>query len=165
MKLLRKLCLLGGVLLALAGSAFAGDAGPFYATTVEGMDGKPLALEKFRGKPVIVNFWARWCPPCRKEIPELIQLQNEYGKRGLVVLGIAIEDDPLAVKEFATAYEINYPVGVDKKKGLWLMQSLGNGVSGLPFTLIIGRDGQIVVRKIGQFTRKDFDAVADSLFK
>ncbi|MFV0372460.1 MAG: TlpA family protein disulfide reductase, partial [Azonexus sp.] len=89
----------------------------------------------------------------------------EYGKRGLVVLGVAIEDDPAAVKEFAKAYEINYPVGVDKKKGLWLMQSLGNGVSGLPFTLIIGRDGEVVVRKIGQFTRKDFDDVAEKLLK
>lgn len=165
MKLLRGVCLLGALLLAAVGSVFAGDATPFYATTVDGLDGKPLALEQYRGKPVIVNFWARWCPPCRKEIPELIQLQNEYGKRGLVVLGLAIEEDAAAVKEFAKAYEINYTVGVDKKKGLWLMQSLGNGVSGLPFTLIIGKDGQIVQRKIGQFTRKDFDAVADSLLK
>ena len=157
------LCLVLALAATLTGAAEPPGAEPLFAAKLLTPDGEAATF--VRGRPMIVNFWARWCPPCRKEIPELIQLQNEYGKRGLVVLGIAIEDDPLAVKEFATAYEINYPVGVDKKKGLWLMQSLGNGVSGLPFTLIIGRDGQVVVRKIGQFTRKDFDAVADSLLK
>ncbi|WP_367646250.1 TlpA family protein disulfide reductase [Azonexus fungiphilus] len=162
----RLLAALGLVLgLGLPLAAGATDTTPLFAATLTGTDGQPVDLGKFRGKPLIVNFWARWCPPCRKEIPELVKLQGEFGGRGLVVLGIAVEDDPAAVKEFANAYDVNYPVVVDKKKALWLMQTLGNASTGLPFTLLIDRSGAIVQRKMGQFTRQDFDAAAPALLK
>jgi len=152
-----------GVLLSQASCAV--DSAQLFSASLVGTDGKVVNLEKFRGKPLIVNFWARWCPPCRKEIPELIQIQNEFGGHGLAVLGIAVEDDPAAVQEFANAYDVNYPIVVDKKKAIWLMQVLGNGSTGLPFTLLIDRQGNVVLRKMGLFTRKDFDAATPLLLK
>ncbi len=160
----RALLLAIGLLLSV-GNVLAADTTGLFASTMNGTDGKPVTLEKFRGKPLIVNFWARWCPPCRKEIPELIKLQKEFSGRGLTVLGIAVEEDAAAVLEFANAYEVNYPVVVDKKKGIWLMQNLGNSQAGLPFTLLIDRQGNIVARKMGMFTRADFDASVGDLLK
>ena len=159
----RALLLAAGLLLSAG--AFAADTAGLFSSTMNATDGQPVALEKFRGKPLIVNFWARWCPPCRKEIPELAKLQTEFAGRGLTVLGIAIEEDGAAVQEFANAYDVNYPLVVDKKKGIWLMQNLGNSQAGLPFTLLIDRRGNIVLRKMGLFTRADFDAAAESLLK
>lgn len=136
-----------------------------FATTLAGSDSQPVTLEDYRGKPLIVNFWARWCAPCRTEIPELIKLQDGYGKQGLHVVGIAIEDDAAAVKEFLTAYGVTYPVGVGQKKGIWLMQGLGNAKALLPFTLAIDRQGEIVMRKLGPFKNADFEQVADKLLR
>ena len=113
------------------------SSAPLFAATLSDLDDKPVALSRYKGKPLVVNFWARWCPPCRKEISELVKLQSEFGGRGLTVLGIAVEEDPAAVKEFAMAYDVNYPLVVDKKKAIWLMQTLGNGSTGLPFTLLL----------------------------
>ena len=160
----RALLLAVGLLLSSA-NALALDTTGLFSSTMNGTDGNPVALEKFRGKPLIINFWARWCPPCRKEIPELIKLQKEFSGRGLTVLGVAVEEDAAAVLEFANAYEVNYPVVVDKKKGIWLMQNLGNSQAGLPFTLLIDRQGNIVSRKMGMFTRADFDAAVGDLLK
>jgi thiol-disulfide isomerase/thioredoxin len=160
------LCILFAVLgLGFSAAAGATDSAQLFAATLTGVDGQPVNLDKFRGKPLIVNFWARWCPPCRKEIPELVKLQSEFGGRGLTVLGIAVEEDPAAVKEFAMAYDVNYPLVVDKKKAIWLMQTLGNGSTGLPFTLLLDSQGNIVQRKMGLFTRQDFDAAIPLLLK
>lgn len=157
--------LFAAVGIFLSQVSWAVDSGQLFSASLVGTDGQAISLEKFRGKPLIVNFWARWCPPCRKEIPELVRIQSEFGERGLVVLGIAVEDDPAAVKEFANAYDVNYPVVVDKKKAIWLMQTLGNGSTGLPFTLLIDSQGNIVQRKMGLFTRQDFDAAIPLLLK
>lgn len=152
-----------GILVSQAAGAV--DSAQLFSASLAGIEGQAVNLDRFRGKPLIVNFWARWCPPCRREIPELVRIQSEFGGQGLVVLGIAVEDDPAAVKEFANAYEVNYPVVVDKKKAIWLMQTLGNGSTGLPFTLLIDRQGNIVQRKMGLFTRSDFDAAMPLLLK
>ncbi|MGE0080557.1 MAG: TlpA family protein disulfide reductase [Thiohalomonadaceae bacterium] len=157
------------VMLVAALAAWAGAVSAatdaLFATTLDGSDDKPVALADYRGKPLIVNFWARWCAPCRTEIPELIQLQDDYGAQGLNVVGIAIEDNPAAVREFLKAYGVTYPVGVGQKKGIWLMQGLGNGGAMLPFTLAIDRQGEIVMRKLGAFKKADFEQVADKLLQ
>jgi len=156
-------------ILVTAFTAWAGVASAatdaLFAATLNGSDDKPVALETYRGKPLLVNFWARWCAPCRKEIPELVQLQSDYGNQGLNVVGIAIEDDTTAVREFLKAYSVTYPVGVNQKKGIWLMQGLGNDGALLPFTLAIDRKGEIVMRKIGAFKKTDFEQVADKLLQ
>ena len=157
--------LLLALCLACAGPAAASGSDSLYGATLTAPGGQPLALAQYRGKPLLVNFWARWCAPCRAEIPELIELRAAYGKRGLNVIGIGIEEDGEAVADFLKAYEVSYPVGLGKEKGLWLMQALGNSRSALPFTLAIDRKGEIVMRKLGRFTKADFEQIADRLLQ
>ncbi|MGB7503010.1 MAG: TlpA disulfide reductase family protein [Azonexus sp.] len=140
------------------------SSAPLFAATLNDLDDKPVALERYKGKPLIVNFWARWCGPCRAEIPELIEIRKAH-KGKLEVLGIAIEDKAEAVKDFAKAYEMDYPVFVAGGKGIPLMQALGNTKGGLPFTLVIDRNGQVVQKRLGVMKKADLDAAADLLLK
>ena len=140
------------------------SSAPLFAATLNDLDDKPVALERYRGKPLIVNFWARWCGPCRVEIPELIAIRKEH-KGKLEVLGIGIEDKADAAKEFAKAYEMDYPVFVARDKGIPLMQALGNTKGGLPFTIVIDRNGQVVQKKMGIMKKADLDAAAELALK
>jgi thiol-disulfide isomerase/thioredoxin len=156
--------------LALAFSATLASAqdmpssAPLFAATLNDLDDKPVALERYKGKPLIVNFWARWCGPCRAEIPELIKFRNAH-KGKVEVLGIGIEDKAEPAKEFAKAYDMDYPVFVAKEQGIPLMQALGNTKAGLPYTLFIDRHGNVIQRKMGVVRKPDFDSVQEALFK
>lgn len=138
--------------------------GALFSATLADADDKPVALERYKGKPLIVNFWARWCGPCRQEIPELVALRNAH-KGKLEIIGIGIEDKPEAVKEFAKAYDMDYPVLVAKDKGIPLMQALGNTKAGLPFTVVIDRNGQMLSKKMGVLKKADLDAAAETLLR
>lgn len=146
------------LLLAFSAATRAASGDALFAMTLTGTDGKPAALEAYRGKPLIVNFWARWCAPCRKEIPELVRVQDLYRKSGLVVLGIGLEDRPDSVRDFLKAYDVNYPVLLAKDKGIEMMQALGNVRAGLPFTLVIDRRGEILASKLGAMNREQLEA-------
>ena len=156
--------------LALAFSATLASAqdmpssAPLFAATLNDLDDKPVALERYKGKPLIVNFWARWCGPCRAEIPELIKFRNAH-KGKVEVLGIGIEDKAEPAKEFAKAYDMDYPVFVAKEQGIPLMQALGNTKAGLPYTLFIDCHGNVIQRKMGVVRKPDFDSVQEALFK
>lgn len=115
-----------------------------------------MSLANRQGQPMVVNFWARWCPPCRVEIPELVALQSR--KTGVAVIGINIETDPAPVRDFAYAYDINYPVLLTRAAGLDLMRTLGNSKVGLPFTVVLNRQGDIVARHTGAVTKAQLDA-------
>ena len=140
------------------------SSAPLFAATLNDLDDKPVALERYRGKPLVVNFWARWCGPCRAEIPELIKFRAAQ-KGKVEVLGIGIEDKAEPAREFAKAYDMDYPVFVAKAQGISLMQALGNSRGGLPYTLFIDRNGQVVQKKMGIVRKADFDAVLDALLK
>lgn len=140
------------------------SSAPLFATTLNDLDDKPVALERYKGKPLVVNFWARWCGPCRAEIPELIKFRAAH-KGKIEVLGIGIEDKAEPAKEFAKAYDMDYPVFVAKEQGIPLMQALGNTKAGLPYTLFIDRHGQVVQRKMGTVKKPDFEAVQEALLK
>ena len=156
--------ILAPVLFALFSASTAAEempsSAPLFSATLHDLDDKPVALERFKGKPLIVNFWARWCGPCRAEIPELIRVRNA-NKGKLEVLGIGIEDKAEPAKEFAKAYEMDYPVFVAKAQGIPLMQSLGNTRGGLPYTVVIDRNGKVVQKKMGLMKKADLDAAAE----
>jgi thiol-disulfide isomerase/thioredoxin len=110
--------------------------------------GAPQTLAQWRGKLVVVNFWATWCAPCREEIPMFVKLQREYGERGLQFVGVAI-DDPAKVGPFVREFGINYPVLVGGLDAAEWSRRLGNKAGGLPYTLIVGRDGTVRASHLG----------------
>jgi len=135
--------------------------------TLADADNRPLPLESLRGKPLLVNFWARWCAPCRKEIPELAELQKRYGSRGLVVVGIAVEDADRreALADFARAHDMNYRWLIGgSERSIELMRALGNTRSGLPFTVFIDRDGRLRQARLGAMSRAEMEDAVRRLF-
>jgi thiol-disulfide isomerase/thioredoxin len=154
------------VLLCSAASAeellvSAPSSAPFFALSMSTVDDNPVALGSFKGKPLIVNFWARWCGPCRKEIPDLAEMHEKHKAKGLLIVGIAVEDalHRDSVREFAKAYEMNYTLligGVEKS--VELMKASGNPKSGLPFTLAIDKSGRITAMKLGAMSKAEMEA-------
>lgn len=158
--------LFAALALALAASLGLADeqpsSAPLFAATLADLDDKPVALSRYQGKPLVVNFWARWCGPCKAEIPELIKFRHAH-KGQLEVLGIGIEDRAEPAKDFAKAYEMDYPVFVAKEQGIPLMKALGNTKAGLPYTLFIDRHGKVVHKKMGLLKGADLEATAPAL--
>lgn len=130
-----------------------------FAATLYDLDNQPFLFAQRRGHPMIVNFWARWCPPCRVEIPELVALQQR--KTGVEVIGINIETDPAPVRDFGRAYDINYPVFLTRAPGIELMRSLGNPKAGLPYTVVLNKHGVVVASRMGAMTREQLDAAVE----
>lgn len=140
------------------------NAAPLFSATLSSLEDKPVALTQYRGKPLVVNFWARWCAPCRAEIPELSRFRNTH-KGKIEVIGIGIEDKVEAAREFARAYAMDYPVLIAKEQGIPLMQALGNSKGGLPFTLFIDRNGVVIEKKLGLLRPSDLDEMVSQLKK
>jgi thiol-disulfide isomerase/thioredoxin len=141
------------------------NADALFAATLTDLEDKPQTLAQWRSKPLIVNFWARWCGPCRTEIPELIKLRKQYRDKGLEVIGIGLEDKPEAVRDFAKAYEMDYPLLLAKDNGLALMKTLGNTKMGLPFNIVIDRSGKVVLVKMGALRGDELVAAAEAALK
>lgn len=112
-------------------------------------EGGELALATLRGKPLLINFWATWCPPCLRELPEIDRFHREFSPRGWQVLGVAI-DGPTPVREFLTRVKIGFPTVLAGLEGTELVNRLGNPQGGLPFTVMIDGAGQVLQRKLGE---------------
>jgi thiol-disulfide isomerase/thioredoxin len=110
--------------------------------------GRTQRLDQWRGKVLVVNFWATWCPPCLKEIPEFIRMQERYRDRGLQFVGVAI-DQPERVGPFAEKMGINYPVLIGALDATELLRTLGNQHGGLPFTVVFDRSGTLAGSELG----------------
>jgi thiol-disulfide isomerase/thioredoxin len=135
------------------------DPAPLPDFTLTDLDGRAISSADLRGKVVLVNFWATWCPPCRAEIPDLIKLQDKYRDK-LVVVGIS-EDEvpPDEVKAFVVAQKMNYPVAMTNPA----LAKIFRGVSALPTTFVIGRDGKLEQRHVGMLNAQQTELEAQVL--
>ncbi|HLZ43967.1 MAG TPA: TlpA disulfide reductase family protein [Candidatus Sulfotelmatobacter sp.] len=107
--------------------------------------GQRLTLSSYRGKVVLLDFWATWCYPCREEIPHFVEFQQKYGDRGVQVIGVSMDDSPEPVPAFYQQYHMNYPVVMGNAK---IGESYG-GLLGLPITFLLDREGRIAAKHIG----------------
>lgn len=119
------------------------------------LNGKPQALSQWKGKVVIVNFWASWCPSCVEEMPEFAKLQTELGERGLQFVGLLIDDEVDLAEEFLKQHPVNYPILNGNIGGREFANNLGNGTGALPFSVVFDRNGKIVHRQLGAFKREE----------
>lgn len=131
---------------ATAASELVGAVRPEFS--LADVHGVPRSVSEWDGKVVALNFWATWCPPCRKEIPEFVELQARYGERGLQFVGIALQR-PEDVLSFMEEYRMNYPVLAGEMEVIRLAERYGNRIGALPYTVIIDRAGRIAYVKAG----------------
>jgi peroxiredoxin len=133
-------------------SKLQGQLAPDFSLAA--LDGKTVKLSDFRGKAVLLNFWATWCEPCKIEMPWFVDLQRKYGPQGLQVVGIAMDDaSPKDIAEFAQKMSVNYPVLVGK-------EAVGDQYGGIPYlpsTFYISRDGKVVERVFGLVSRSEIE--------
>ena len=171
----RRRWLYAGVALAAAGGGavmawrhlqpHAQEPGPeanLWGQSFASLEGAPLAMAAFRGRPLLLNFWATWCPPCVEELPLLNRFYGERRAQGWQVLGVAV-DQPPAVRKFLEKLPLAYPVAIATSGGMQLGRSLGNLQGGLPFTVVFGAEGRIRHRKIGQVRAEDLSRWADTV--
>jgi thiol-disulfide isomerase/thioredoxin len=130
-----------------------GKVAPMHYT-LKDMNGADVNLASFKGKVVLINFWATWCGPCRAEIPSLVELQDTY-RDELVVLGVSIDDPAEKLKPYAAEFKMNYPVLVGD--GHQDMQDAFGPLYGIPVSVIVGRDGRIARKHSGIATKEQFE--------
>jgi thiol-disulfide isomerase/thioredoxin len=125
------------------------------------IDEKMHNISEWQGKTLVINFWATWCQPCLKEIPEFVQLQTQFEKKNVQFIGIAIDELP-AVTRYKNATSMNYPVLISSEwDGFNLAQQLGNNANTLPYTVIVNPAGKIIYRHAGAVKKEDFLVVIE----
>jgi thiol-disulfide isomerase/thioredoxin len=134
---------------AVPAAALDEAATAFWQTSFPQPDGQPLAMAGLRGQPLVLNFWATWCPPCVKEMPELDRFAKQFAARGGRVVGLAV-DNPKAVREFLQRAPVSYAIALAGFDGTDLSRKLGNTTGALPFTAVFARSGALVQRKLGE---------------
>jgi thiol-disulfide isomerase/thioredoxin len=127
---------------------------PVWSQQFEDPAGAVVSMRSFRGKPLLLNFWATWCPPCIEELPMINAFWRENAPNGHQVVALAI-DQPSAVRRFLERQPLAFPVGLAGLEGTNLAKSLGNAAGGLPFTVFLNSNGSIWRQKMGQLTPVD----------
>jgi peroxiredoxin len=123
--------------------------------TVTDMNGKSVALSSFKGKVIVLDFWATWCPPCKAEIPGFVELQDAYGSQGLQVVGVSVDDPVDKLPPFASEFKMNYPVLVGL--GRDDLQDAYGPMWGIPTTFLISRDGKICRKHSGMVGKEQYE--------
>ena len=129
-------------------------AAALWPLTFDTPAGSTLAMQSLRGKPLVVNFWATWCPPCVEELPLLDSFYRQNAAKSWQVVGLAI-DQPSAVRKFLERTPVSFPVALAGLGGTELSSALGNLSGGLPFTVVLGAAGDLLQRKMGRVTTAD----------
>jgi thiol-disulfide isomerase/thioredoxin len=166
----RRSLLMGGVAAAAMAAGLGGSwwrsrpagngniaptgAADLWSLRFDQPDGGELVLANFRGKPLLVNFWATWCPPCVTEMPLLDQFQAQHRARGWHVIGLAV-DSPTPVREFLTRQPMGFAIGLAGLNGVELARSLGNATGALPFSVVFDRNGAQLHTKLGMVKEQD----------
>jgi thiol-disulfide isomerase/thioredoxin len=126
----------------------------FFANSWKTPDGKPVNTDQWRGKVLVVNFWASWCPPCVEEMPALDKLQQEFLSKNVLIVGIGI-DSPSNIREFLEKTPIAYPIVVGGLEGSNLSKQMGNAQGALPYTVIINANGRANSSKLGKMSEEE----------
>jgi thiol-disulfide isomerase/thioredoxin len=131
----------------------------FWGLVFPRPEGGELALAAFRGRPLLLNFWATWCPPCVREMPALDRFWRSRRAAGWQVIGLAV-DGPTPVREFLQRSPVGYPIGLAGLDGTRLSRTLGNATGALPFSVVFGASGEVLARHLGEATPEDLERFA-----
>ncbi len=142
------------LVLAVLPPVAVGQDAKAPSLTLKSIEGRTVRLDDYRGKVVLINFWATWCPPCRAEMPDLVKLQREYGKDGLRIIGVTFPPEQLArVRKFTRGLRVNYPIALGTRE----MRAAFSPDETLPLTIIIDREGTIRGTIAGILLPQEFD--------
>ncbi|CAM3733955.1 TlpA family protein disulfide reductase [Polynucleobacter antarcticus] len=152
------LALLAGVLTSqwIYRSSLASDPAieAFFANPWQGPDGKPIDTQQWKGKILVVNFWASWCPPCVEEMPIFDKLQAELSSKNVLFVGIGI-DSPSNIRQFLEMTPVSYPIVIGGMEGSSLSKQMGNAQGALPYTVIIDAKGKATSSKLGKISEEE----------
>ena len=148
------------VIMPEQGASVVGTSRPEFA--MKDIENNMRNIKEWDGKVILINFWATWCPPCKKEIPAFIALQQEYQDQGFQIIGIAIDEED-AVKDYADTMGINYPIMAAELEAMELARRYGNRVSALPYSAFIGRDGKISFALAGELSKAKTEEIIKKL--
>ncbi len=140
----------------------ANHPGEMIAFRLPDLAGQPHDIAEWKGKVLVLNFWATWCPPCREEIPAFQELQERYGAQGLQFVGVAI-DERTAVIDFRDAMFVSYPLLIGENDAMEIMTRYGNNIGALPYTVVMDRNGRIVATRKGAYRGPELEAVVRPL--
>jgi peroxiredoxin len=133
---------------------------PAQSFTAKTIDGKSIQLSSYRGKVILINYWATWCPPCVAEIPDLVKLQKKYGSN-IQIIGISLDDNVAPVTQFMAKKKLNYPVIMADDS----LKALYTPIAAIPTTVVINKDMMITQIETGFHKREYFDAIISRLLK
>lgn len=143
-------------------AAIQADTSKIFAASFPDLEGRAQPLKQWQGKVLVLNFWAPWCPPCRAEIPDFIQLQQQYLAQDVVFVGLAL-DRKENVQAFSDEMGINYPILLGGDDATELGKLAGNRLGGLPFTAIFAKNGDIVTTVTGELKREPLETILKGL--
>ncbi len=133
----------------------------FFANPWQSPDGKSVYSENWRGKVLVVNFWASWCPPCIEEMPTLDKIAQEYASKKVLIIGISI-DSPSNILEFLGKTPVSYPIVVGGLEGSNLAKQMGNSQGALPYTIIINQKEKAIYTKLGKISEEELKKAINS---
>ena len=173
----RRRLLIGGAVAAIAlglgvatayfvhdGNEAARDGAAVLGLVLPDLQGQQQPLSQWRGKVLVVNFWATWCAPCREEMPEFVAAQARDGAKGVQFVGIAV-DDADKVRAFARELKLNYPALIGGYGAIELSKTLGNELAALPFTIVVDRQGRVAHTQLGPLKRATLDYLLGRLLR